>query len=516
MSAADSNDGWSARRSLDADPERALLRDLGRRALLRGTGVGLAALALARLAEAESGGPRGGSPPDENPNGARAGDPPQAALAARIHHRRAQRAVHLFMSGGPSQFELFDDKPLLRRMNGTELPPSVRSGQRLTGMSGNQATLPLAGSKFSFAQHGKSGASVSELLPHTAGIVDRLCIVRSLVTDAINHDPAATFLLTGSEIAGRPTLGAWLSYGLGDARHELPEFCALVTQGKSGQPLYERLWGAGFLGARHQAVQLRAGAAPVLFLDDPPGIDRATRRRMLDALAALHADDVARTGDRDALERTARAELAFRLQASVPEVADIASEPQSTFDLYGEDARKPGTFAANCLLARRLLERGVRFVQLLHQDWDHHGGLPSGIVRECKETDRPAAALVQDLAQRGLLDDTLVVWGGEFGRTCYSQGKLTADDYGRDHHPRCASMWLAGAGVRAGTTYGATCDHGYNVVESPVHVHDLNATVLRLFGFDHERLVFRHQGRRYRLTDVHGEVIEGLLEDGPR
>jgi len=476
-------------------PWSTLARQLGRRALLRGSGGGLAALALAHLAVADD-----GAAPLLH-------DDPRAALT---HAPRAKRMVHLFMSGGPSQLDLFDDKPLLRQCDGQELPDSVRRGQRLTGMSGNQATLPLAGSKFAFARHGESGLSVSELLPYTAKIADRICVVRSLVTDAINHDPAATFLFTGAETAGRPSLGAWLNYGLGDARRDLPEFCVLVTQGKSGQPLYERLWGAGFLGARQQGVQLRAGAAPVLFLDDPPGIDRATRRRMLDALAAMHADDATR-GDTLALERMERAELAFRMQRSVPEAADLASEPQSTFDLYGEDARKPGTFAANCLLARRLLERGVRFVQLLHQDWDHHGNLPGMIVGECKQTDQASAALVTDLAQRGLLDDTLVLWGGEFGRTCYSQGKLTADDYGRDHHPRCTSVWLAGGGVKAGYVHGETCEHGYNVTLDPVHVHDLNATLLHLFGFDHERLVYRHQGRRYRLTDVHGTVVQDLL-----
>ncbi len=471
-----------------------LQRTLGRRALLRGSGVSLAALALAELSRAEDPAPSVDDP-----------------VLARTHPPRARRAVHLFMSGGPSQLDLFDDKPLLRARNGDELPESVRRGQRLTGMSGNQATLPLAGSRFKFERHGECGASVSELLPYTAAIADRLCFVRSLVTDAINHDPAATFLFTGAEQAGRPTLGSWLSYGLGSERRDLPEFVALVTQNKSGQPLYERLWGAGFLGTRHQGVQLRAGSAPVLFLDDPPGVDRATRRRMLDALARMHADDAARHGDRAALERMERAELAYRLQASAPEVADLASEPQSTFDLYGEDARRPGTFAANCLLARRLLERGVRFVQLLHQDWDHHGGLPGAIVGECQQTDRASAALVTDLAQRGLLDDTLVLWGGEFGRTCYSQGKLTPTDYGRDHHPRCTTVWLAGAGLRSGHVYGETCDHGYNVVADPVHVHDLNATILHLFGIDHERLVYRHQGRRYRLTDVHGHVVQGIL-----
>ena len=455
--------------------------DLGRRSLLRGATLGLAGVALARIAAAEQ------------------------EIAAPT--ASARRVVHLFMSGGPSQLDLFDPKPVLRERNGEELPDSVRQGQRLTGMSGNQASLPLAGSVFDFAQHGQSGAWVSDLLPHTAAIADDLCIVRSMVTDAINHDPAATFLLTGSQLAGRPSLGSWLSYGLGSLNRDLPEFCVLVTQGKSGQPLYERLWGSGFLSAKHAGVQFRGGADPVLFLNDPPGIDRVTRRRMLDALRAAKGD----AGDEGALARMAQAELAFRMQTSVPEVADVSDEPASTFDLYGEDARKPGTFAANCLLARRLLERDVRFVQLYHQGWDQHGDLPAAIRTQCRETDRASAALVTDLKRRGLLDDTLVIWGGEFGRTCYSQGALTATDYGRDHHPRCTTIWMAGGGARPGALHGETDDFGYNVVRDPVHVHELNATLLHLLGIDHQRLTYRHQGREYRLTDVHGEVVRALL-----
>lgn len=453
---------------------------LGRRSLLRGASLGLAGAALARVSGAEAPG--------------------------QHHAPRAKRVIHLFMSGGPSHLDLWDPKPVLRERNGEELPDSVRQGQRLTGMSGNQASLPLAGSIFEFARHGESGTWVSELLPHTAAIVDELCVVRTMVTDAINHDPAATFLLTGSEIAGRPSTGAWLSYGLGSLNRDLPEFCVLVTQGKGGQPLYERLWGSGFLSARHAGVQFRSGADPVLFLNDPPGIDRATRRRMLDALrGATGADDDA------AQARMAQAELAFRMQVSVPEVADLSDEPDSTFELYGEDARKPGTFAANCLIARRLIERDVRFVQLFHQGWDQHGNLPGAIRTQCRETDQASAALVTDLKRRGLLDDTLVVWGGEFGRTCYSQGALSATNYGRDHHPRCASLWMAGGGVRGGSVHGETDEFGYNVARDPVHVHDLNATVLHLLGIDHERLTFRHQGRRYRLTDVHGSVVRPLL-----
>jgi len=417
----------------------------------------------------------------------------------------------LFQSGGPSQLDLFDHKPLLQERNGEELPESVRRGQRLTGMSGNQATLPLAGTHFEFAQHGQARVWVSELLPRTAEIVDELCLVRTLVTDEINHDPASTFLLSGSPIAGRPSMGAWLSYGLGSLNADLPEFCVLVTKDKSGQPLYKRMWGSGFLSARHQGIQLRPGADPVLFLNDPRGIDRATRRRMLDALAKMHAEDAALSGDSAPIERTRQAELAYRMQTAIPEVADLSDEPDATFELYGEDARRPGTYAANCVLARRLLERDVRFVQLFHQGWDQHGSLPRELRKQCEETDRASAALVVDLKQRGLLEDTLVVWGGEFGRTCYSQGKLTATDYGRDHHPRCASMWLAGGGARAGHAHGETDEFGYNVVQDPVNVHDLQATILHLLGIDHERLTFRHQGRRYRLTDVHGRVDSGLL-----
>jgi hypothetical protein len=331
------------------------------------------------------------------------------------------------------------------------------------------------------------------------------------VTEAINPDPAATFLLTGSQIAGRPSMGAWLSYGLGTMNGDLPVFCVLVTKGKGGQPLYKRLWGSGFLSARHQGVQLRAGPDPVLYLNDPPGLDRATRRRMLDALREMHEDDAQRSGDVAPLDRIAQAELAFRLQSSVPEVADLSDEPDATFELYGEDARNPGTYAANCVLARRLIERDVRFVQLFHRGWDQHGSLPGAIRTQCRETDRASAALVTDLKRRGLLDDTLVVWGGEFGRTCYCQGKLTPTNYGRDHHPRCASVWMAGGGVRAGSVYGETDEFGYNIVRDPVHVHDLHATILHLLGVDHERLVHRHQGRRFRLTDVHGEVVEALV-----
>lgn len=427
------------------------------------------------------------------------------------HPPRAKQMISLFMSGGPSQIELWDDKPVLRERNGQELPDSVRQGQRLTGMSVNQASLPLAGSLFKFAPHGSNGTMVSELLPYTAKIVDDLCVVRTVYTEAINHDPAITYIQTGSQIAGRPSLGAWLSYGLGTTNRDLPTFCVMITKDQGGQPLYSRLWGNGFLPSKHQGVQLRAGADPVLYLNNPAGISRQARRGMLDALAELHKLHAEESLDPTIDQRVAQYELAYRMQTSVPEVADLSDEPQSTFDLYGEDAKTPGTFAANCLMARRLIERGVRIVQLFHQGWDQHGGLPGGIRNQCQETDRASAALVTDLKQRGMLNDTLVVWGGEFGRTSYSQGALTANDYGRDHHPRCFSMWMAGGGVRAGTVYGQTDDFSYNIVEKPVHIHDLNATLLHLLGIDHLQLTFRHQGRRFRLTDIAGEIVEDLL-----
>lgn len=436
----------------------------------------------------------------------------QGGVMRHFHHPpRAKRVIYLFMSGGPSQMDLFDYKPLLNEQNGQELPDSVRRGQRLTGMSGNQATLPMAGSIFKFQQHGQSGAWLSELLPLTARCADDLCFIKSLHTEAINHDPAITFFQTGSQIAGRPSIGSWLSYGLGTTNENLPAFCVLVTKDKSGQPLYARLWGSGFLASGHQGVQFRPGRDPVLYLTNPPGVSQTGRRQMLDHLQQLHQLQYDRILDPAIEERIGQYEMAYRMQTSVPDVTDLSDEPEHIFELYGPDSRNPGTFAANCLLARRLAERDVRFIQLFHQDWDHHGGLPGGIRRECQQTDQPCAALIQDLKQRGMLDDTLVVWGGEFGRTAYSQGKLTATNYGRDHHPRCFTMWLAGGGVRAGTTYGQTDDFSYNITSDPVHVHDLHATILHLLGIDHERLTYRHQGRRHRLTDVHGEIIDGLL-----
>jgi hypothetical protein len=424
---------------------------------------------------------------------------------------RAKRIIYLFMAGGPSQLDLFDYKPMLNQRNGQDLPESIRMGQRLTGMSANQAVLPMAGSHFKFMQHGQSGAWMSDLLPWTSKITDELCFVRSMQTPHINHDPAITFFQTGHQLPGRPSMGSWLSYGLGSVNQNLPGFIVLISRDRIDQPLYSRLWGNGFLPSTHQGVQFRGGSDPVLYLRDPDGLPPESRRRMLDRLAELHAQQYDDLGDPEISARVSQYEMAYRMQTSVPEVADLSSEPDSTYELYGEEARRPGTFAANCLLARRLAERDVRFIQLYHPGWDQHGSLPKDIRRQCTDVDQASYALVTDLKQRGLLDDTLVVWGGEFGRTNYSQGKLTADDYGRDHHPRCFTIWMAGGGVKKGYSHGATDDFGYNVVDKPVDVHDLQATILHLMGIDHERLVFKTQGRNFRLTDVHGKLVKDVI-----
>ena len=425
---------------------------------------------------------------------------------------RARRVIYLFQSGGPSQLELFDYKPQLQEMNGEDLPESIRAGQRLTGMTAHQTSFPLAGPQVTFGRHGKSGAWVSDLMPYTAQIVDELCFIKSMQTEAINHDPAIAFVQTGAQQGGRPSMGAWLSYGLGSENQNLPGFVVLLSRGRGGdQPLYSWLWGSGFLPSQHQGVPFRGGHDPVLYLSNANGISKTTRRRMLDALRDLHQEHHAKILDPEIDARIAQYEMAYRMQASVPEAMDLSGEPDSTFELYGPDARIPGTFAANCLLARRLAERDVRFIQLYHQGWDQHGNLPADIRIMTKSTDQPSAALVMDLKRRGLLEDTLVIWGGEFGRTNYSQGKLTADNYGRDHHPRCFTIWLAGGGIKPGITYGETDAFGYNVVRDPVHVHDFQATLLHLLGIDHEQLTYRHQGRRFRLTDVHGEVVPGIL-----
>lgn len=423
---------------------------------------------------------------------------------------KAKRIVYLFQSGGPSQFETFDYKPKLEKMFGEELPDSVRQGQRLTGMSGNQSSLPIAPSMFKFDQYGQSRAWVSELMPHTAEVVDDLCFIKSMYTEQINHDPAITFFQTGNQLAGRPSIGSWLSYGLGSSNDNLPTFIVLLSK-SGGQPLYSRLWGNGFLPTEHQGVQFRSGKDPVLFLNNPENYDGADRGRMLSYLKQINEIQNSTYGDPEVDARIAQYEMAYRMQTSIPEVTDMSDESDRTFEMYGEDSRTPGTYAANCLLARKLLEKDVKFVQLFHRGWDQHNFLPGGIKHKCKQTDQPTAALLKDLKQRGLLEDTLVVWGGEFGRTVYSQGKLTTTNYGRDHHPKCFTMWMAGAGVKPGFTYGETDDFSYNIVKDPVHVHDFHATLMHLMGIDHERLIFKHQGRRYRLTDVHGHVVKGIL-----
>lgn len=426
---------------------------------------------------------------------------------------KVKRVIYLFQSGAPSQVDLFDFKPGLRRMQGKDLPPSIRQGQRLTGMSAGQKELPIASSPYSFAQHGDSGAWVSELLPYTAKIADELCFIKSMYTEAINHDPAVTFVQTGSQQPGRPSIGSWVSYGLGNDNENLPAFCVLLSQGVGGggQPLYDRLWGNGFLPSHHQGVQFRSGKDAVLYLGNPAGLNAESRANQLEHLQRMQQNQYEELQDPEILAKIAQYEMAFRMQTSVPETMDLSDEPDHVFELYGPDSRVPGTFAANCLLARRLIERDVKFVQLYHRGWDHHGNLPGQIPILSRQTDQPSAALVMDLKQRGLLDDTLVIWGGEFGRTTYSQGKLTATDFGRDHHPRCFTVWMAGGGVKKGLSYGLTDDFSYNILQNPVHVHDFQATLMYLLGVDHEKLTFKHQGRRFRLTDVHGKVVKDIL-----
>lgn len=428
--------------------------------------------------------------------------------------QKAKRIICMHQGGAPSQLDLFDYKPKLAELHGSELPASVRMGQRITGMTSGQKSLPVASSIFKFKQHGKSGAWMSELLPHTGSIADDLCVVRSMTTTAINHDPAITFIQTGSEQPGRPSIGSWLSYGIGSDTQNLPAYIVLISlasNGQNDQPLFGRLWGSGFLPSVHQGVKLRSSGDPVLYLNNPPGIDLNGRRRMLDAISKLNQMTETSFGDPEINTRIAQYELAYRMQASVPELMDLSKEPDRVFEMYGPDSRKPGTYAANCILARRLVERGVRFVQLFHRGWDQHGNLPTMIRSQCKDTDQASAALVKDLKDRGLLDDTLVMWGGEFGRTVYCQGALTRENYGRDHHGRCFSRWMAGGGIKPGLTYGETDDYSYNVVKDPVPIHDMNATVLHNLGIDHTRLTFRYQGRDFRLTDVEGNVVKELL-----
>lgn len=427
---------------------------------------------------------------------------------------KAKRIIYLFQSGAPSQMDLFDPKPAIRDRRGEDLPGTIRQGQRLTTMTSGQKTFPVAPSIFKFAQHGKSGMWFSELMPHMSKWADKFAMVRTVHTEAINHDPAITFCQTGHQLAGRPSIGSWLGYGLGSENRDLPAYVVLTSFGTgrpNDQPLYDRLWSSGFLPTKHQGVKFRNSGDAVLYLSNPPGVDEAARRRTLDRLNALNQQRFETVGDPEISTRIAQYELAFRMQASVPDLLDVSKESKRTIERYGPDVHKPGTYAANCLLARRMAERNVRFVQLFHMGWDHHGGLPKAVRGQCNDTDQATAALLHDLEERGLLDDTLVVWGGEFGRTIYSQGKLTATNYGRDHHPRCFTVLLAGAGIKGGVTHGETDDYCYNVVRDPVHVHDLNATILHLLGIDHEKLTYRHQGRDYRLTDVHGHLVKPIL-----
>lgn len=424
---------------------------------------------------------------------------------------RAKRVIYLFQNGAPSQLDLFDYKPMLQTMFGQDLPDSVRMGQRLTGMTANQASFPLAGSKFRFQQYGRAGAWMSELLPHTARMADDLCIIKTIFTEAINHDPALTFFQTGAQVGNRPSMGAWLSYGLGSENQNLPAYTVLLSKGKgNGQGVYSKLWTNGFLDSVHQGVQFSSGENPVLYLNNPDGMDKSDRRTMLDKLAELNETNFEETGDPEIKARIQQYELAFRMQTAVPEIMDIKKEPEDIVKMYGPECLVPGTYAANCLLARKLSENGVRFVQLYHQGWDGHDNLPFQIEGQCLDTDQPTAALLTDLKQRGLLDETLVIWGGEFGRTAYCQGPLTKENYGRDHHPKCFTVWMAGGGVKPGV-YGETDDFGYNIIRDPVHVHDFHATILNLLGLNHEQLTFKHLGRRYRLTDVAGKVVEGLI-----
>jgi hypothetical protein len=468
---------------------------LARRAFLKGGIAGLGALALAELAGAAVGN-RG---------------PANGALGAPHRAAKAKRVIFLFQAGGPSQIELFDYKPELMKRHGQEIPPSVMGKHTISGMVSSQSTFPLVRPMVEFAQHGSNGAWVSELLPHTARVVDDLCIVRSMQTDQVNHEPAVMFLQSGFPIAGRPSIGAWLSYGLGSDNANLPNFVVLVSQGGSAQPLGSAAWGSGFLPSEHQGVQFRSSADPILYLSNPDGLSRAQRRSALDALADLNHEQQAKWADPRIESTVGQYEMAYRMQMAAPDAVNLRAEPDYMFDLYGEDARKPGTFAANCLLARRLAERNVKFIQLYHTGWDHHGDLPKGIRSQAAATDQACAALVADLKQRGMLEDTLVVWGGEFGRTAFSQGQLTADNYGRDHHKGSFTFWMAGGGVRAGTLYGETDEFSYNVVKDPLHVHDFQATLLHLLGVDHEQLTFKYQGRRFRLTDVHGKVVKAVL-----
>ena len=482
------------------DSNTDLQRLLTRRRFLELSRTGIGAAALATLWQQDLLGQGTSSPP------ASAGGLPGLPHFAP----KAKRVIYLFQAGAPSQHELWEYKPKVVELRGTDLPESVRAGQRLTTMTASQASFPIIPSIFPFTQHGESGAWVSELMPHTAKIVDEICFIRTMHTEAINHDPGLTFFQTGAQLAGRPSIGAWLSYGLGSMNSDLPTFVAMVSN-RGGNPVYDRLWGNGFLPSEYQGVKFLSTGDPVLYLSNPPGVDRNARRQFLDDLAALNQQDAEAFGDPETTTRISQYEMAYRMQASVPELTDLSDEPDSVFERYGPDSKTPGTFAANCLLARRLAERDVRFVEVFHRGWDMHTQLPRRIQTQAKDVDQPQAALIQDLKERGMLDETLVVWGGEFGRTVFCQGRMTETTYGRDHHPRAFTIWLAGGGVKPGMSYGTTDDFGYNIVENPVHVHDLHATMLHLLGIDHTKLTFPFQGRNFRLTDVHGEVVQGVL-----
>lgn len=475
-----------------------------RRKFLRNTTKGLGALTLGSLLYPNLLKGKSASIPVNSGNG--------GSLSSLHHSAKAKRVIYLFQSGGPSQIELYDYKPELSKRWGEEIPSSVRGNQRLTGMLAAQSSFPLVGSYFDFAQHPKTGGHFSTLIPHIADIAEDICVVNSMYTDAINHEPAIIFMQTGSQQVGRPSIGSWMSYGLGSPNEDLPAFIVLLSKGRPDtQNLNLQAWGNGFLPSHHQGVRFRSGADPVLYLSNPPGIDRESRRRELDYLEKLEQEQKAVWGDPEIDSKISQYEMAYRMQSSVPEVTDLSDEPDYIFDMYGPDSRIPGTYAANCLLARRLAERDVPFIQLYHMGWDQHGGLPREIPKMTQSSDQASAALVTDLKQRGLLEDTIVVWGGEFGRTSFSQGRLTQSNYGRDHHSRCFSMWMAGGGFKPGINYGKTDDFSYNIAENGVHVHDFQATLLHLLGIDHERLTFKHQGRRYRLTDVHGEVVPDIL-----
>ena len=471
--------------------------NLTRRAILQNSTLGLGSIALSSLLRANN--------PTRNTIGG-IDDLPH-------FDPKVKRVIYLFQSGGPSQLDLFDNKPNLHERFGEEVPTSVYPDERKTTMTSGQKGFPVAPSALKFARYGKSGIELSEVMPHLAKVVDDICVVKSMHGEAINHDPAATCFQTGSVIPGRPSMGSWVSYGLGSLNADLPAFVAMTSNGtaKSGQPLYDRLWGSGFLPGRFQGVKFRGQGDPILDLYNPRGVTRSQRRRMLDTLQSFNQNQLDHYGDPDISTRISQYELAYRMQMSVPELIDFSKEPKHIIESYGPEVNKVGKYAYNCLLARRLAERGVRFIQLYHRGWDAHGGAKNNVTRQCKDTDQPTAALIADLKQRGMLEDTLIIWGGEFGRTVYCQGKLTRDKYGRDHHPNCFTYWMAGGGVKPGFSYGATDDYSVNVIENPVHVHDLQATIMHLLGIDHERLTFKHQGRHYRLTDVHGKVVHDIL-----